>query len=78
MERTKKEPSIDTKLVDTIYLNMSKALNTFVRRNNLKFEEVDIILHRMESEWDQKKMQMFFMYLSDTHRKPPKDPSFIR
>jgi len=59
---------------------MSKALNIFTQRHDLKFEEVDIILHRLRAEWDQKKMSMYFTYLAETYKedKPAKDQSYVK
>ncbi len=74
------KPSINAENVDSIYLNMSKALNIFTKRHSLKFEEVDIILHRLESEWDQKKMNLYFTYLVDVYKedKPSNDSSYVK
>jgi len=76
----KKEPSINTDNIDDIYFSMSKALGIFVKRHTLKFEEVDIVLHRLYAEWDQKKMDMYFTYLVSTYQpdKPSNDSSYVK
>ncbi len=75
-----KEPSIDTDDIDNVYFSMSKALGIFVKKHTLKFEEVDIILHRLEAEWDQKKLDMYFTYLVSTYQldKPSNDSSYVK
>jgi len=74
------KPSINTDDVDDVYFNMSKALNMFVKKHTLKFEEVDIVLHRLEAEWFQKKMDMYFTYLTATYEpdKPSNDSSYVK
>ena len=73
MVESKQEPTINADDCDSIYFSMSKAMNIFVKKHELKFEEVDIIINRLKVEWDQKKMNMFFKYLLDTFQedKPP-------
>ena len=79
MEQNK--PSINPEYVDFIYLNMSKAINIFARRYELKFEEIDVILHRLEEEWTQKKMDLYFRYCMDMYKenvKKPDDSHYIK
>ena len=60
-----KEPTINVKYVDDCYVNMSKALNIFAQRYNLKFEEIDIIVGRMSAEFRQKQMDMYVRYVME-------------
>ena len=60
-----KEPTINVGYIDTCYINMSKALNIFAQRYNLKFEEIDIIMSRMSAEFRQKQMDMYVRYVME-------------
>jgi len=42
---------------------MSKALNIFAQRYNLKFEEIDIVMGRLSAEFRQKQMDMYVRYV---------------
>lgn len=59
---------------------MSKALGIFVKKHELKFEEIDVILGRLKAEWDQKKMDMYFTYLISTYKpdKKSNDSSYVK
>ncbi len=77
------DSSINSKNVDFVYWNISKAFNIFTKRFKLKFEEVDIVLHRLDAEWEQKRMQMYFQWciqelVKGYTPKPPGDQPFIR
>jgi len=74
------KPSINTDNIDNVYFSMSKALSIFVKKHTLKFEEVDIVLHRLEAEWFQKKMDMYFGYLIVNYKedKPINDSSYVK
>ena len=58
-----KEPTINVEYIDNCYIGMSKALNIFAQRYNLKFEEIDIIMGRLSAEFRQKQMDMYVRYV---------------
>jgi len=72
--------SINAKNCDETYFSMSKAFGIFVKKYELKFEEVDVVIHRLEAEWNQKKMDMYFTYLISTYKpdKKPNDSSYVK
>lgn len=59
--------SIRPEICDVVFLNVSKALNIFVKRNGMLFEEIDVVLNRLAEEWNQKKIPLYLKWALDTH-----------